>query len=68
MFLLFKVPVDPADSRHIAAWQRSTQCSASGLRLCFLCSAKMLKLKGNLAFLHCDRWKESGRGPGWRKI
>jgi hypothetical protein len=39
------VPVNPADSSHIALDEPSAQCFASGLHLCFLCSAKWLKLR-----------------------
>ncbi len=45
-FLLFKVPVNPVDSSHTVLCELSAQCFASGLHLCYLCSAKCLKMLG----------------------
>src|SRR5215470_14381423 len=57
-FLLFSVPVIPADRSHFPPIEPDAQCSASGLRLGFICRAKWQKLRRQTRFavlLDCDR-------------
>jgi hypothetical protein len=61
------VPVNPADSSHIALGESSAQCSASGLHLCSLCSAKWLKTKESSPAKFSFLWllEDPKEGDGW---